>query len=104
MAGGLLLERARAGREREVSSKSTPTDLVSEADLAAERAIKELLAERRPDDGFVGEEGGSARGTSGLELGRRPARRDGQLPVWHPAVVRERGRAGWRGDARGRGV
>jgi len=67
MAGGLLLERARAGREREVRSKSTPTDLVSEADLAAERAIKELLAERRPADGFVGEEGGSARGTSGLD-------------------------------------
>jgi myo-inositol-1(or 4)-monophosphatase len=67
MAGGLLLERARAGREREVRSKSTPTDLVSEADLAAERAIKELLSERRPTDGFVGEEGGSERGTSGLD-------------------------------------
>ncbi len=67
MAGGLLLERARAGRERHVSSKSTPTDLVSEADLAAERAIKELLAERRPQDGFVGEEGGSEQGTSGLD-------------------------------------
>jgi myo-inositol-1(or 4)-monophosphatase len=67
MAGGLLLERARAGRELEVSSKSTPTDLVSEADLAAERAIEGLLAEHRPDDGFVGEEGGSAQGTSGLD-------------------------------------
>jgi len=67
MAGGLLLERVRAGHEREVSSKSTPTDLVSEADLAAERAIKALLAERRPDDGFVGEEGGSEDGTSGLD-------------------------------------
>jgi myo-inositol-1(or 4)-monophosphatase len=66
MAGGLLLERARAGGEREVRSKSTPTDLVSEADLEAERAIKALLAEHRPDDGFVGEEGGSAQGTSGL--------------------------------------
>jgi myo-inositol-1(or 4)-monophosphatase len=67
MAGGLLLERARAGRELEVISKSTPTDLVSEADLTSERAIKALLAERRPDDGFVGEEGGSEEGTSGLE-------------------------------------
>jgi len=66
MAGELLLERARTGRELEVSSKSTPTDLVSEADLAAERAIKELLAERRPGDGFVGEEGGEERGSSGL--------------------------------------
>jgi myo-inositol-1(or 4)-monophosphatase len=67
MAGGLLLERVRAGHEREVTSKSTPTDLVSEADLASERAIKGLLAQRRPRDGFVGEEGGSEQGTSGLE-------------------------------------
>ncbi|HEY5344472.1 MAG TPA: inositol monophosphatase family protein [Solirubrobacteraceae bacterium] len=67
MAGGLLLERVRIGSEREVSSKSTPTDLVSEADLASERAIRALLAERRPADGFVGEEGGSKDGTSGLD-------------------------------------
>jgi myo-inositol-1(or 4)-monophosphatase len=66
MAGGLLSERARHGEELEVSSKSTPTDLVSEADLESERAIKELLAQRRPDDGFVGEEGGAEPGSSGL--------------------------------------
>jgi myo-inositol-1(or 4)-monophosphatase len=67
MAGGLLLERARTGEELGVSSKSTPTDLVSEADLEAERAIKELLADERPEDGFIGEEGGSESGTSGLD-------------------------------------
>ncbi len=67
MAGGLLLERVEAGRERSVSSKSTPTYLVSEADLASARAIRTLLAERRPQDGFVGEEGGSEEGTSGLD-------------------------------------
>lgn len=67
MAGALLLERVRDGAEREVTSKSTPTDLVSEADVAAQRAIRELLRERRPDDGFLGEEDGeSERGTSGL--------------------------------------
>jgi myo-inositol-1(or 4)-monophosphatase len=66
MAGALLLERAGHGGEADVRSKSTPTDLVSEADLAAERAIRELLAERRPGDGFLGEEGGSAEGASGL--------------------------------------
>ena len=66
MAGALLAERVLAGAERDVSSKSTPTDLVSEADLAAERAISELLAERRPQDGFLGEEGGSLQGSSGL--------------------------------------
>jgi myo-inositol-1(or 4)-monophosphatase len=66
MAGELLMERVRAGRELSVTSKSTPTDLVSEADLASEQAIKALLAQRRPDDGFVGEEGGEEEGTSGL--------------------------------------
>jgi myo-inositol-1(or 4)-monophosphatase len=68
MAGGLLLERARHGAEREVASKSTPTDLVSEADVASQRAIRALLRERRPDDGFLGEEeGDSEQGTSGLQ-------------------------------------
>jgi myo-inositol-1(or 4)-monophosphatase len=66
MAGRLLAERAGRGAERAVAAKSTPTDLVSEADLAAERAIRRLLAERRPGDGFLGEEGGSSAGTSGL--------------------------------------
>jgi len=67
MAGGLLAERAQQAAERGVASKSTPTDLVSEADFASERAIRELLAVRRPGDGFVGEEGGRAQeGESGL--------------------------------------
>jgi myo-inositol-1(or 4)-monophosphatase len=64
--GALLSQRALDGAEREVASKSTPTDLVSEADLASERAIRELLAARRPQDGFVGEEGGASDGESGL--------------------------------------
>jgi myo-inositol-1(or 4)-monophosphatase len=66
MAGGLLLERARHGGERGVRSKSTPTDLVSEADLESEWAIRELLAARRPEDGVVGEEGSDEPGSSGL--------------------------------------
>jgi myo-inositol-1(or 4)-monophosphatase len=67
MAGGMLAERARHGFEREVASKSTPTDLVSEADVSSQRAIRELVRERRPDDGFVGEEEGeSETGSSGL--------------------------------------
>jgi myo-inositol-1(or 4)-monophosphatase len=66
LAGALLLERAQRGAERDVASKSTPTDLVSEADLAAQRAIRELLFDRRPQDGFLGEEGGDEAGSSGL--------------------------------------
>jgi myo-inositol-1(or 4)-monophosphatase len=66
LAGRLLLERAGRGAESAVTSKSTPTDLVSEADLAAEQAIRELLRARRPQDGFLGEEGGDEPGESGL--------------------------------------
>jgi myo-inositol-1(or 4)-monophosphatase len=65
-AGALLVERVRHGAEREITSKSTPTDLVSEADLAAEQAIYELLRDKRPHDGFLGEEGGEEPGASGL--------------------------------------
>jgi myo-inositol-1(or 4)-monophosphatase len=67
MAGALLAERARHGAERHVSAKSTPTDLVSEADLASEHAIRQLLVERRPDDGFIGEEGEHVESASGLQ-------------------------------------
>jgi myo-inositol-1(or 4)-monophosphatase len=65
-AGALLLERFEGGRERALASKSTPTDLVSEADLASERLIRERLAKARPEDGFLGEEGGGEQGSSGL--------------------------------------
>jgi len=65
-AGALLLERFAAGPELSVSTKTTRTDLVSEADFAAQRAIRALLDERRPADGFLGEEGGDSAGSSGL--------------------------------------
>jgi myo-inositol-1(or 4)-monophosphatase len=94
--GALLAERVRDGAEREVSSKSTPTDLVSEADLASERGIRELLASLRPDDGFVGEEGDHVEGTSGLSWVVDPL--DGTvnflfgLPQWCVSVaVRDAG-------------
>ncbi|WP_205698924.1 inositol monophosphatase family protein [Conexibacter sp. SYSU D00693] len=62
-AGDVLV--ARFGRERALATKSTPTDVVSEADLAAERAIREVLAARVPDDGILGEEGDDVEGTTG---------------------------------------
>ena len=40
-------------------------DPVTEADKGAERAIRELLARERPDDGILGEEYGEQKGTSG---------------------------------------
>jgi myo-inositol-1(or 4)-monophosphatase len=62
-AGPLLLERF--GREKALATKSSPTDLVSEADLLAERVIREVLARRVPDDAIVGEEGDDVAGTTG---------------------------------------
>ena len=64
-AGAVLLERYEAGA-RGVQTKSSATDMVSEADIEAERTIRVLLAERRPDDAIVGEEGDDRAGTSGL--------------------------------------
>ncbi len=48
-----------------VDTKSTLTDPVSEADVAAELAIRDVLAARVPEDGIVGEEGDDVIGTSG---------------------------------------
>lgn len=41
-----------------VQAKSTPTDLVSAADLAAESAIRAVLSRARPGDAVLAEEGG----------------------------------------------
>ncbi|MGA2927211.1 MAG: inositol monophosphatase family protein [Solirubrobacteraceae bacterium] len=43
-----------------VRAKSGPTDLVSDADLAAEAAIRSVLAQRRAGDAILGEEGGAS--------------------------------------------
>lgn len=59
-AGAELL--ARFGRSHRIRSKTTPTDPVSEADLAAEAAIRAVLARERPADAILGEEGGGTAG------------------------------------------
>jgi myo-inositol-1(or 4)-monophosphatase len=60
-AGAAAAElKERYGRRQSgVRSKSGPTDLVSDADLAAETAIRSILAQRRPGDAILGEEGGA---------------------------------------------
>ena len=45
--------------------KSSPTDPVSDADREAEEVINRLLAEERPDDGIIGEEGARTASTNG---------------------------------------
>ena len=63
-AGALLLERLP--HDRDLGSKSTPTDLVSEVDHAAEELIVGTLRRERPDDAILAEEGTYDTGTSGL--------------------------------------
>jgi myo-inositol-1(or 4)-monophosphatase len=60
-AAAELLARYDAAPEG-VGTKTTATDLVSAADLAAEAAIRAVLAERRPGDAVLGEEGGETAG------------------------------------------
>jgi len=63
-AGEVLL--SYYGRPPEgVESKSSATDLVSDADREAERTIRELLETERPQDGLVAEEGSRAEAASG---------------------------------------
>jgi myo-inositol-1(or 4)-monophosphatase len=64
-AGALLLELWRSPATG-VRSKSSATDLVSDADDRAERAIVTRIRKQRPDDALVAEEGSSARGSSGV--------------------------------------
>ena len=63
-AGELLMDYY--GRPPEgLGSKSSATDLVSDADREAERVVRELLAGERPDDGLLAEEGSDVRAASG---------------------------------------
>jgi myo-inositol-1(or 4)-monophosphatase len=57
--------RRKEGVEVE-STKSSPVDIVTEVDRAAEELIFDRLMTARPDDGFVGEEGASSESTSGV--------------------------------------
>lgn len=62
---GELLASSRPG-ESDTGTKSSPTDLVTAADRAAERLIIEELRAVRPDDAVLAEEGGGREGTSGI--------------------------------------
>ena len=54
-AGALLMDGF--GREKEIQTKSSSVDFVTQFDLAAEALILERLRDAFPDHGFVGEEG-----------------------------------------------
>ncbi|HXS66223.1 MAG TPA: inositol monophosphatase family protein [Streptosporangiaceae bacterium] len=55
-AGEMLADRS--GRAVVVSTKSSPTDIVTEMDRAAERLIRDRIGAQRPEDAILGEEGG----------------------------------------------
>ncbi|WP_419917670.1 inositol monophosphatase family protein [Candidatus Poriferisocius sp.] len=58
--------RVETGAQRRITAKSSPTDLVTDMDLACEAAIVDFLSAHRPDDGVMGEEGSVRDGTSGV--------------------------------------
>jgi myo-inositol-1(or 4)-monophosphatase len=65
--GASAILREGFGQVRQdVGTKSSPTDMVSEMDRAAEAYIDRVLGNRRPDDAVVGEEGTDRSGTSGV--------------------------------------
>ncbi|MGN6742797.1 MAG: inositol monophosphatase family protein [Amnibacterium sp.] len=64
-AGELAARLRREGVEV-AGTKSSPIDIVTAADRAAEDLIRARLAAARPEDGFLGEESGADRGTSGI--------------------------------------
>ena len=64
-AGLFLRERATLVREL-IDTKSSPTDMVTEVDRAAEALIVGRILTARPNDGLLGEEGASRAGSSGV--------------------------------------
>jgi myo-inositol-1(or 4)-monophosphatase len=65
-AGDLVRTRRRGGVEV-TETKSSPVDVVTAVDKAAEAFIFERLMRARPGDGFLGEEGAASASSSGVE-------------------------------------
>jgi myo-inositol-1(or 4)-monophosphatase len=76
-----------------VDSKSSSTDMVSDADREAEQAIVAILRAERPDDGLLGEEGTDEQAASGRRWVIDPL--DGTtnylygIPAWAVSVALE---------------
>ncbi|MFJ3162558.1 inositol monophosphatase family protein [Streptomyces kanasensis] len=91
---GALLRDGRPADLGVAATKSSPIDVVTEMDIAAEKLITGYLAERRPQDGLLGEEGGATEGTSGIRWVVDPL--DGTvnylygLPTWAVSIAAER--------------
>lgn len=71
LAGRVAHEGANLAREMQLGigvadTKTSATDVVTEADQAVEELIRRRLAAERPDDAVLGEEGDDHPGTSGV--------------------------------------
>ena len=64
-AGALILERRASGVEI-ADTKSSASDIVTEADRASEVLIRERIQAARPADSILGEEGSAVSGTTGV--------------------------------------
>jgi myo-inositol-1(or 4)-monophosphatase len=62
LAGAEELLTRFGERAEDIQTKTTPTDLVSEADMAAEGAIRDVLRQHRPADAILAEESGASGG------------------------------------------
>ena len=93
LRAGELLRDGRPADLAVAATKSSPIDVVTEMDIAAEKLITDLISEHRPDDGFLGEEGASTEGTSGIRWVIDPL--DGTvnylygLPTWAVSIAAE---------------
>ncbi|MGY1814853.1 inositol monophosphatase family protein [Blastococcus sp. SYSU D00820] len=61
-----LIARERSTAAAQVDTKSSPTDVVTAVDTAAEALITSRLLAARPDDGLLGEEGADRTGSTGV--------------------------------------
>ena len=65
-ARAAAIHRQGQGHAHRIDTKSSRTDVVTEVDREAERAIVEALLRERPDDAILGEEGSTKEGSTGL--------------------------------------
>jgi myo-inositol-1(or 4)-monophosphatase len=92
-AGRMLVDKRPADGPDVVQTKSSPTDVVTQMDRAAERLIVQRLSEARPLDGLLGEEGAADEGSSGIRWVIDPI--DGtvnylyDLPDWAVSIAAE---------------
>ena len=64
-AADLIADRRRAG-VRVADTKTSQTDIVTEADRASEALVRARILAARPDDGILGEEQSETTGSSGV--------------------------------------